>query len=66
MQAPADHRQSRETKQEAFFYRGKGGGGRDCNKQRLHWRKLGVQSVETSHWLGCCPAGREIFLPPAG
>ena len=45
---------SRETEKWAFFYRGKGGIGRGCNKHTVHWRKQEVQSIEASHWLGCC------------
>lgn len=42
-----------ENKKEEFvFYREKKGFGRQCNHERVHWRKLAVQSMETSHWLG--------------
>ena len=45
------------------FYKGEEAVARGCYKQKVHWRKLGVQSavafhwvVTVSHWLSCCLA----------
>lgn len=49
------------------FYRGKGGVGKGCDNQGVHWRNLGVQSMEASHQLGYSTligwtvVGREVF-----
>ena len=43
---------SREQKRGTFFYREEGVG-RGYYKPRVHWRKLGVQSVMAFHWLSC-------------
>ena len=57
-----------------LFYREEGAG-RGYYKQRVHWRKLGAQSVvafhwlsiTVSHWLGCCQAERNSsFLRMGG
>lgn len=63
-----------KTKEWKLFFRGEGAIGRDCDKQNVHWRKLGVRSIAAFHWLsGDClslaevlPGKEKIFLPPAG
>lgn len=61
--AAADHRQIQRTKERAYFYKGKGwcreGGG-------VHWSKLGVESVEVSHWLGSSNLLLAKLLPGRG
>ena len=65
---------SSKAKQRRLFYRGEGEVGRDCYKQKVHWRKLEVQSVVAFHWLSCdslslaelLPGKEKFFLPPTG
>lgn len=45
-----NHRQVLRTKRTALLYR-KVDVGRGPYKQRVHWRKLGIQSVVAFHWL---------------
>lgn len=49
MQTPVNHKESKERSsliEEGEIERG-------SYEPRVHWRKLGVSSVEASHWLNC-------------
>ena len=56
------------------FYRGQGGVGKNCCKQKAHWRKLGAGSVVSFHWLSydslslaeLLPGKEKIFAPLSG
>ena len=42
------------NKEEVHFFKEKNGKLGSCYELKVHWSKLGVQSVVASHWLSCC------------
>lgn len=65
-----NHVQVQRNKRNTLLY----GHRRECCKGRIHWRKLKVLSIVTSHWLSleasrwrsCYWAGRTLFLLQLG
>ena len=52
---------SSEAKERKLSDGGEGEAGRNCYKQKVHWRKLGLRSMVAFHWLDRCQAKRKNF-----
>ena len=52
---------SSDAKERKLSDGGEGEAGRNCYKQKVHWRKLGLRSMVAFHWLDWCQAKRKNF-----